>query len=155
MALKLSSWAFREGELIPSKHTCDGENVSPQLEWEGLPQDTMSLALIADDPDAPSGSFVHWVVFDIPPTENALNEAVGVGGPKVGGGSQGRNGFGKLAYGGPCPPSGTHRYFFHLYALDATLGLESGSSRQEVDSAMKGHILAEAKLMGRYARQRA
>jgi Raf kinase inhibitor-like YbhB/YbcL family protein len=108
--------------------------------------------LIVDDPDAPSGLFVHWVVFNIPTTEKALNEGVGIAGPNSGGGTHGRNGFGKIAYGGPCPPSGTHRYYFHLYALDTTINLPPGSERQAVDSAVRGHVIAETQLIGRYAR---
>jgi Raf kinase inhibitor-like YbhB/YbcL family protein len=153
--MRIFSSAFREGDLIPPKYTCDGEDVSPPLEWEGVPGAAKSLALIVDDPDAPSGEFVHWLVFDIPTSENGVADGIGIAGPKVGGGTQGKNGFGETAYGGPCPPSGTHRYYFHLYALDATVGLPSGASRNEVESAMRSHIVAKAQLMGRYERQRA
>jgi len=153
--MTLHSPAFKEGGLIPSKYTCDGENVSPPLEWEGVPETALSLALIVDDPDAPSGVFVHWVLFDIPVGEKALTEAVGMVGRTAGGGTQGQNGFGKTAYGGPCPPSGTHRYQFHLYALDAVTGLRPGSTRQDVEKEMRSHIIAEAQLAGRYARQHA
>jgi Raf kinase inhibitor-like YbhB/YbcL family protein len=111
--------------------------------------------LITDDPDAPSGVFVHWPLFDIPAEEKGLTEGVGRPGPGVGGGTQGKNGFGKTAYGGPCPPGGTHRYYFHLYALDTTLGLPSGAVRQDVEASMHDHVIAEAELMGRYARERA
>ena len=149
--MKLSSPAFAEGELIPSKYTCDGENVSPPLEWEGVPEQAKSLALITDDPDAPSGVFVHWLLFQIPVSEKGLTE--GAGARSSEGGIHGKNGFGKVAYGGPCPPSGTHRYYFRLYALDAQLTLQSGASRSELDSAMRRHILTEAELMGRYARE--
>jgi Raf kinase inhibitor-like YbhB/YbcL family protein len=153
--MRLFSSAFREGELIAPKYTCDGGDVSPPLEWEGVPESARSLVLIVDDPDAPSGLFVHWLIFDISATENALTEGVGRAGPKAGGGTQGKNGFGKTAYGGPCPPSGTHRYYFHLYALDTTTDLQSGAVRKDVEAAMRGHIIAEAELMGRYARKRA
>ena len=149
--MKLSSPAFAEGELIPSKYTCDGENVSPPLEWEDVPAQTKSLALIVDDPDAPSGVFVHWLLFRIPASEKGLTE--GAGGKISESGIHGKNGFGKVAYGGPCPPSGTHRYYFRLYALDAQLTLQSGASRSELDSAMRRHILTEAELMGRYKRE--
>src|SRR3954454_14452988 len=145
--MKLSSPAFKPGELIPSKFSCDDENWSPPLEWEDVPPPAKSLALIVDDPDAPSGLFVHWVIFDISPGNHGLNEGTGATGT-----TQGTNGFGDIGYGGPCPPNGTHRYYFHLYALDAMLHLPSGVSRQELDSAMQGHILAETELMGRYAR---
>jgi Raf kinase inhibitor-like YbhB/YbcL family protein len=153
--MRLLSSAFREGDLIAPKYTCDGEDVSPPLEWEGVPEAARSLVLIVDDPDAPSGVFVHWLLVDIPVDENGLTEGVGIPGPRAGGGTQGRNGFGKTAYGGPCPPEGTHRYYFHLYALDTTLGLPSGAVRQDIEAAMHGHILEEAQLMCRYARKRA
>ena len=151
--MRLSSPAFREGDLIPSKYTCDGRNLSPPLEWDGAPEHATSLALIMDDPDAPSGVFVHWVLFDIPTAEKSLAEGIGVAGPTAAGATQGKNGFGKIAYGGPCPPSGTHRYYFRLYALDRHVALPSGSDRREVDAAIRGHIVAETELMGRYARQ--
>ena len=152
--MKLFSPAFREGETIPTKYTCDGQDTSPPLEWEDVPRTAKSLALIVDDPDAPSGLFVHWVLFDVPATENGLTEGVGIGGPKAGGGTQGKNGFGKVAYGGPCPPGGTHRYYFHLYAVDTTLGLKPGANRQDVDAALRGHIVGETQMMGRYTRAR-
>jgi Raf kinase inhibitor-like YbhB/YbcL family protein len=150
--MKLFSSAFQESDLIPAKYTCDGGDASPPLEWDGVPEHTASFALIVDDPDAPSGLFVHWVLFDIPASEKGLTEGVGIAGPAAGGGTQGKNGFGKTSYGGPCPPSGTHRYYFHLYALDNKLALSPGVDRRDVDSAIRGHILAEAQLMGRYAR---
>ena len=134
--MKLSSPAFAEGELIPTKYTCDGENVSPPLEWEGVPEQAKSLALIVDDPDAPSGVFVHWLLFQIPVTESGLKE--GAGGKNSKRGLHGKNGFGKAAYGGPCPPSGTHRYYFRLYALDAQLTLQSGAARSELDRRCAG-----------------
>jgi Raf kinase inhibitor-like YbhB/YbcL family protein len=150
ICVKVFTSAFREGGLIPPKYTCDGEDVSPPLEWDGVPQGAQSLALIVDDPDAPSGVFVHWLLYDIPARENGLTEGIGVAGPRAGGGTQGRNGFGKTAYGGPCPPSGTHRYYFRLYALDAALGLPAGVTRQELESAMRGHLIAETQMMVRY-----
>ena len=150
--MKLSSPAFDEGELIDPKYTCDGENVSPALKWQDVPGQAKSLALIMDDPDAPSGVFVHWLLFDIPATEKGLAE--GAGNKKGGVGLHGKNGFGKVAYGGPCPPSGTHRYYFRLYALDKSPAAQPGVSRSQLDAAMGGHILAEAQLMGRYTRQR-
>jgi Raf kinase inhibitor-like YbhB/YbcL family protein len=150
--MKLFSTAFSDGENIPIKYTCDGENVSPPLEWADVPSGTDSFCLIVDDPDAPSELFVHWVLFNVPASENGLTEGVGVQGPKSGGGVQGKNGFGKIAYGGPCPPSGTHRYYFHLYALNAKLDVSAGAGRQDVDRSMRGHVLEEAQLMGRYSR---
>ena len=151
--MRIFSSAFREGDLIPNKYTCDGADVSPPLEWDGVPDKAASLALILDDPDAPSGLFVHWVLFDIPAKENGLTEAIGIPGTAAGGGIQGKNGFEETAYGGPCPPSGTHRYIFHLYAVDTKLGLPAGASRSDVDAALQGHILAEAQLICRYARE--
>ncbi|HET8548033.1 MAG TPA: YbhB/YbcL family Raf kinase inhibitor-like protein [Bryobacteraceae bacterium] len=151
--MKLFSSAFREGEAIPPKYTCDGENVSPPLEWADVPANAAALALIVDDPDAPRGVFVHWVLFDVPATEHGLTEGTGIAGAEAGGGRQGRNGFGKLGYGGPCPPGGTHRYYFRLYAFERKLGLRSGVGRDDVDRAISsGRVLAEAQLMGRYTR---
>ena len=152
--MRLTSTAFSDGELIAPKYTCDGVDVSPPLEWTDAPHGVRSFALIVDDPDAPRGLFVHWVLYGIPSSENALAEGVGVETPSAGGGRQGRNGFGKVAYGGPCPPSGTHRYFFRLYALNDDLAkLRAGASRQELDDAMNGHVLAETWLMARYERK--
>ncbi len=153
MALNLESAVFREGARIPVKHTCDGPDVSPPLSWSGLPEGTTHLALICDDPDAPAGNWVHWVLYDLPAAAPALAE----GAPKErelkSGGRQGLNGFRKTGYGGPCPPPGPpHRYFFKLYALDGPLGLPPGAHRDDVLRAMKGHVLAEAQLMGRYGR---
>jgi Raf kinase inhibitor-like YbhB/YbcL family protein len=150
--MRLFSSAFRDGDLIPTKYTCDGENVSPPLEWESVPGSATSLALIMDDPDAPFGLFVHWLLFDLPATESGLAEGIGIVGPMAGGGTQGTNGFGKISYGGPCPPGGAHRYYFHFYALDIKIGLPAGVGRADLDSEIHGHIIAEAHLMGRYAR---
>lgn len=150
--MRIFTPAFGEGGPIPAKYTCDGDNVSPPLEWADVPANTRALALIMDDPDAPSGLFLHWLLYDIPETENGLTEGVGIENAIVGGGTQGRNGWGKVAYGGPCPPSGTHRYYLRLYALDGPLGLPAGASRSDVEEAMRGHVLAEAQWMGRYER---
>ena len=151
--MRLFTSAFENGGAIPPKYTCDGENVSPPLEWSDVPGDATALTLIVEDPDAPRGTFVHWLIFDIPASEHGLAEAVGIAGPEAGGGRQGRNGFGKLGYGGPCPPSGTHRYFFRLYALERKLNVRSGVGRDEVDQAIRaGGVVAEAELMGRYTR---
>jgi Raf kinase inhibitor-like YbhB/YbcL family protein len=152
MAMKLTSAAFQDGGLIPQKHTCDGEDVSPPLTWSDLPNETRSLALIADDPDAPRGTWVHWVLYDLPPDARELPEAVPPTESLPNGAKQGRNDFGKIGYGGPCPPGGMHRYFFKLYALDRKLGLPAGKTKQELLDAMRGHVLAEAQLMGRYGR---
>lgn len=152
MALKLESPSFAEGGMIPRKYTCDGEDTSPELSWSGAPAGTRSFALVCDDPDAPAGTWVHWVLFNLPPEVNRLPEAVPREPKLPGGGCQGKNDFRRLGYGGPCPPGGTHRYFFKLYALDSLLPLEPGITKRELEAAMKGHILAEAHLMGRYRR---
>jgi Raf kinase inhibitor-like YbhB/YbcL family protein len=145
--MTLSSAAFAEGERIPKKHTCDGENVSPPLDIAGVPDRTRSLALIMDDPDAPRGTWVHWVVWNIPPDTKAIPEGTE---PK---GVAGKNSFGKTGYGGPCPPKGpAHRYYFKLYALDAALDLPAGSTKDRLEQAMKGHVIARASLMGTYSR---
>jgi len=150
--MRLESPAFKEGGVIPSKYTCKGPDLSPPLRWSGLPSKTKSLVLIMDDPDAPGGTFTHWVVYDIPPTMGGLQENF----PKVGefkGIKQGTNDFGSVGYGGPCPPKkhGFHRYFFKLYAVDIeSLNLPPGAPREEVERRMKGHVLGEASLMGRY-----
>jgi Raf kinase inhibitor-like YbhB/YbcL family protein len=152
--MKVTSSAFTDGALIAPKYTCDGEDVSPPLEWMDVPDGTKSLALILDDPDAPSGVFVHWLVYGIPSGEKELVEGAGNEKTLTGGARQGKNNFGKVGYGGPCPPSGTHHYYFHLYALDDDLSnLRAGASRQELDKSMRGHIMAEAQFMGRYERK--
>ncbi len=152
MSFELKSPAFTEGATIPQRFTCDGANVSPQLAWSGAPPATQSLVLIVDDPDAPSGTFTHWVLFDIRPERAVLAE-----GQKPGTlGIAGRNDFGNTGYGGPCPPRGhgAHRYHFTLSALDiATLGLTQGATRGDVEIKMKGHVLETARLMGKYERK--
>ena len=150
--ITITSPAFREGEKIPSEHTCDGADRSPPIEWSGVPANAQSLVLIADDPDAPGGDWVHWLVYDLPPSLTQLPAGIPEGGRLSVGGSQGRTGFGAVGYGGPCPPSGTHRYFFKVYALDAMLQLAPGATKKELLQAMKGHVLAEGQLMGKYAR---
>jgi Raf kinase inhibitor-like YbhB/YbcL family protein len=138
--------------MIAAKYTCDGADFSPPLEWAGSPAGTKSFALICDDPDAPMGTWVHWVIYDIPPTATMLAEGITREKDLPGGGTQGINDFRKIGYGGPCPPGGTHRYFFKLYALDTTLGLKPGITKDQLLKAMRGHILAEAQLMGTYKR---
>jgi Raf kinase inhibitor-like YbhB/YbcL family protein len=154
MTLKLTSTAFDEGGTIPSQYTCDGQNISPPLAWSDLPEGTKTLALIADDPDAPRGTWVHWVVYQIPPTERGLPENVPARETLDDGTRQGTNDFKKPGYGGPCPPSGTHRYFFKLYALDTSLNLPPAATKDQLLKAIEGHILAQGQLMARYARQR-
>ncbi|HAA30719.1 MAG TPA: YbhB/YbcL family Raf kinase inhibitor-like protein [Cyanobacteria bacterium UBA8553] len=150
--MKLESTAFTANGMIPSQYTCDGQDISPPLSWDAPPTGTQSLALIVDDPDAPGQIFVHWVLYDIPPEIHQLPQAVAAQDTLPGGGTQGKNDFGKLGYGGPCPPSGIHRYFFKLYALDRELGLKSGATKAQLEAAMNGHILAAAELIGRYSR---
>ena len=153
MAFSISTPSFPEGENIPKKFTCDGADVSPELRWTGPPAGTQSFTLIADDPDAPVGTWTHWVFFDLPAETNTLPEGVSKVDEVPGGGRQGRNDFRKIGYGGPCPPPGKpHRYYFKLYALDKMLHLKPGVSRQELEQAMQGHVLGETKLMGRYQR---
>jgi Raf kinase inhibitor-like YbhB/YbcL family protein len=150
MSLKLRSRAFQHEGMIPDKYSMDGGNISPPLAWTGIPDATKSLALIMDDPDAPSGTFVHWLVYRIPSNSTELSEDLPATPQLPNGARQGHNGFGNLGYGGPQPPSGTHRYFFHLYALDSEIDLEAGASREELDQAVRGHILEETQLMGEY-----
>jgi len=144
--MQISSTAFADGGSIPSKYTCDGGDVSPQLAFVGVPREVKSLVLIVDDPDAPRGTFDHWIVWNIPPNTTSVAEGQE---PK---GIGGRNGFGKTTYGGPCPPSGEHRYFFKLYALDTMVNLPASAAKADVEKAMGGHTLATAQLMGRYKR---
>jgi Raf kinase inhibitor-like YbhB/YbcL family protein len=150
--MEIKSSAFGSGEMIASKYTCDGADFSPPLQWAGSPAGTKSFALICDDPDAPMGTWVHWVIYDIPPTATMLAEGITREKDLPGGGTQGVNDFRKIGYGGPCPPGGTHRYFFKLYALDTMHGLKPGITKDQLLKAMKGHILAEAQLMGTYRR---
>ncbi len=152
MPFAISSPAFEDQATIPKKHTADGEDLSPKLEWTGVPDGTRSFAIIMDDPDAPPGTWVHWVLYDLPASASELPENVPNENKLPNGASQGRNDFRKIGYGGPCPPRGTHKYYFKLYALDTELGLNPGATKQQLLDAMKGHILAEAQLMGRYRR---
>jgi Raf kinase inhibitor-like YbhB/YbcL family protein len=150
--LILTSSAFKNGEPIPRKYTCDGASISPSLAWANAPKETKSYALIVDDPDAPAGTFTHWVIFNIPTTENSLPENIPTSQTLPSGASQGKNGAGKIGYTGPCPPSGTHRYMFQFYALDTQLNLPPGSTKQDVMNAMQSHILAQTQLTGLYSR---
>ena len=149
--MQLTSSAFQPGANIPKQFTCEGNDTSPQLAWSDVPSGTKSLALIVHDPDAPrAGGFYHWVVYNIPASANGIPENTPKQSELSGGGTQGRNDFGKSGYGGPCPPSGTHRYFFRLYALDTDLKLNSGATAKDVVKAIQGHILGQAELMGKY-----
>ena len=152
--MQLTSSAFDEGTPIPAKYTCDEKNLSPPLKWSGVPAEAKSLALIADDPDAPSGTWVHWVVYDLPASLSELPEDTVKGQRLPGGGMQGMNDFKHLGYGGPCPPPGTpHRYFFKLYALDTMLDLKPGVTKKDLEHAINKHILAQGQLMGTYKRK--
>jgi Raf kinase inhibitor-like YbhB/YbcL family protein len=152
-AMRLTSSAFAEGGLIPARYSCDGEDISPPLAWEGVPAGAQALALICEDPDAPAGVWTHWVLTDLPLTPAGLPEALPPDPQPPTGGVHGINSWRKLGYGGPCPPSGVHRYIFKLYALDAPLALGQRASLRDVQSAMQGHILDSAQLMGRYGRR--
>ena len=145
-SISITSSSFQAGGDIPAKFTCDGTNVSPALQIGGVPNEAKSLVLIVDDPDAPRGLFTHWIIWNIDPktTRVAENSAPAAG-------VQGTNDFGKRNYGGPCPPSGTHRYFFKIFALDTKLELKPNARRAELDAAMRGHVLAQGELMGRYS----
>src|SRR5881398_3103520 len=145
MAFALTSLAFKEGDLIPKKHTCEGPDLSPQLRWTNAPQGTKSFALIADDPDAPVGTWVHWVIFNLPADTKELAEGIATSETLANEAKQGINDFRKVGYGGPCPPPGLpHRYFFKLYALDAPTNLKPRATKQQLLDAMKGHVLGEA-----------
>jgi len=154
MTIQLVSPAFAEGAPIPAKYTCDGEDVSPPLQWSGVPQGTKSIALICDDPDAPLGTWVHWVLYNIPPTVTELSEGIPATEIIPNGARQGTSDFQLIGYGGPCPPPGRpHRYYFRIYALNTDLQLDPGATKTELVNAMKGHILAEGQLMGTYKRE--
>ena len=156
MPLTIESSAFQPGGAIPRKHTCEGNDVSPPLAWRGEPGNTKSFALIVDDPDALVGTWVHWVLAGIPPSQEGLSEGIDTAPrPKaIAGAVNGKNDFGKIGYGGPAPPRGpAHRYYFKLYALDKVLELPPGATKAQLEAAMKGHILGQAELMGRYQRR--
>ena len=152
MSIELKSDAFTHQGSIPARYTCTGENISPALTWSDPPAGTQSFALIMDDPDAPAGTWVHWVLFNIPASARGLEEAIPSEGQRSDGSMHGRNSNGNLGYNGPCPPSGTHRYFFKLYALDEMLGISAGADKGELLKAMEGHQLAEGQLMGTFSK---
>ena len=154
MTIRLWSPAFEQGGQIPRRHTCDGEDLSPPLRWDGVPEGAASLALVVDDPDAPRGTWVHWVLYDLEPTLDGLAE--GVPGDEVlpGGARQGRNDFRRVGYGGPCPPpDGAHRYVFTLHALARRLGLAAGATKGALLAAMEGGVLGSGRLIGTYRRR--
>ena len=148
----VKSDSFSDGGMIPAKYTCDGANISPQLSWDNAPKGTKSFVLICEDPDAPMGTFTHWVLYDIPADVHELPENLPKDKILPNGAKQGITDFKKVGYGGPCPPNGTHRYYFKLYALDTLLNLEPGLKKEDILKAMNGHILAQGQIMGKYAR---
>jgi Raf kinase inhibitor-like YbhB/YbcL family protein len=151
--LVVTSTAFTEGQAVPARYTADGDDVSPPLAWDHVPEGTRSLALVCEDPDAPRGTWTHWVLFNLSPDTKKLDENIAKKATLSNGGVQGANDFGKSGYGGPSPPPGKpHRYFFKLYALDTALKLQAGASRQQLLAALQGHVLDEAQLMGTYGR---
>lgn len=152
MTLELTSPAFHTGDSIPTPYTCDGENKSPPLHWSRLPEQAVTLALIMDDPDAPSGTFVHWVFFNLPADVERISEGAQPEDVTALGGENGSNSRSQIGYTGPCPPSGEHRYFFKLYALDTKLDLTSVPDKAGLEAAMMGHVVDQAELMGTYAR---
>jgi Raf kinase inhibitor-like YbhB/YbcL family protein len=157
MTILIESPAFQGGGTIPRLYTCDGKDVSPPLAWSGVPEAARSLALICEDPDAPRGTWTHWVIFDIPAAAKGLGEGIAATervtvAPGEEPARQGKNDFGKIGYGGPCPPSGTHHYLFRIYALDRELGLGPKTTRQDLLGSIKGHVLAEGGLTGLYSR---
>lgn len=150
--MQLTSEAFEHNRPIPRKYSCDGSDISPPLSWSDAPGATETFALICDDPDAPGGTFVHWLYYNIPAKAESLSEGVPNDPQPNPGGMQGKNSFGKVGYGGPCPPGGTHRYFFTLYALDIKLDVSPGLDKRELLKTIDGHVLGEAQLMGTYER---
>lgn len=148
----VKSNSFSDGGMIPAKYTCDGANISPQLSWDNAPKGTKSFVLICEDPDAPMGTFTHWILYDIPADVHELPENLPKDKVLPNGAKQGIADFKKIGYGGPCPPSGTHRYYFKLYSLDTLLNLEPGLKKEDILKAMNGHILAQGQIMGKYTR---
>ena len=153
MEFKITSPAFEDGGLIPAKYTCDGADMSPPLQWDAAPEGTRSIALICDDPDAPMGTWVHWVLFNLPAETKELTENIPADETLPNGAKQGTSDFGRIGYGGPCPSSGTHRYFFKIYALDTEIDLAAGAGKSQLLKAMKEHILGQGQLIGKYKRQ--
>ena len=150
--IKVTSVAFQQGQPIPRQYTCAGVNISPPLEWSGLPKTAKTIAIVVNDPDAPGGSWIHWVLYNVPADNIGFVENVPMSETLKAGGFQGKNDFGKIGYGGPCPPSGTHRYFFKLYAVDAELPLKAGATWPELEKALDDHVVGQGQLMGTYSR---
>ncbi len=153
MEIKVTSSAFEDGGLIPAEYTCDGSDISPPLQWDGVSQEANSIALICDDPDAPMGTFVHWVIFGLPADTKELAKNIPPDKTLPNGAKQGTTDFGRIGYGGPCPPSGTHRYFFKIYALDTRIDLVSVVDKPALLEAMEGHIIAQGQIVGKYKRR--
>jgi len=153
MEIKLTSTAFEQGGMIPPKYTCDGDDISPPLQWDSVPDGTVSIAVISDDPDAPMGTWVHWLLYNLPPDETELAEGFPDDETLKDGTRQGVTSFGKCGYGGPCPPSGTHRYYFKIYAVDTAIDTATVLDKQALLDNLEGHILSQGQLMGRYKRQ--
>ena len=155
MSIEVSSPAFAEGGPIPGKYTCEGEDISPDLSWSGVPEGVRSIALIADDPDAPAGTWVHWVLYGLPADATGLDQGVPDTETLPNGAKQGSNDFNRLGYGGPCPPKGhgVHRYYFKVYALDAETSLGPGATKEELLREMEGHILGQGQVMGTFERR--
>ncbi len=152
MDIEVTSPAFKDGEMIPPRYTCDGADVSPPLAWADVPKTAETIALICDDPDCPGRTWVHWVLFNLPAGLKELAEAVPPDGELANGAKQGLNDWRRIGYGGPCPPGGTQGYFFKLYAVDVLLDLQPGATKAQLLQAMEGHILAQGQLMGKYKR---
>lgn len=152
--MEVKSPAFLTGNLIPAQYTCDGEDISPPLQWDAPPPGAKSFALVVEDPDAPNRPFTHWVLYNLPAECSQLPENIAKASNLLKNAVQGKNDFGNLGFGGPCPPSGSHRYFFKLFALSQALNLPPGATKRDLLKAMDGHVLDTAELMGRYARQR-
>ena len=153
MGISVTSSAFKNSDMIPSKYTADGKDISPPLKWKGENTGIKSYVVVCDDPDAPGGTWVHWILYNLPPEINELDEKTGNIPELPGNAVHGRNSWGKVEYGGPAPPSGTHRYFFTVFALDTEIHLSSAPAIEDLHSAMKGHILSEGQLMGIYKRK--
>jgi Raf kinase inhibitor-like YbhB/YbcL family protein len=153
MDIKVTSPAFENEGMIPAKYTCDGEDISPPLQWDAVPEGIKSIALISDDPDAPMGTWVHWVLFNLPADARELKENIPPDKTLPNGAKQGTSDFGRIGYGGPCPPGGTHRYFFKIYALDTELNLQAGARKRDLLKEMEGHIVGQGQLMGKYKRR--
>jgi Raf kinase inhibitor-like YbhB/YbcL family protein len=151
MQMQLSSDAFANGQPIPDKYTCHGQDMSPPLKWSGAPSQTKSIALTVEDPDAPSGTFTHWVIFNVPATATSFSEDIAKTGTLPDGSKQGNNSFGNIGYNGPCPPAGQmHHYIFKIYALDSTVSLDTGAQKEDLLNAINGHILAQGEWTGTY-----